>query len=630
MKVLTTYISLLFSGLALGQSWEIIEPQGLNSDQNEIFCTSFFDGIIFSSADKRQRHSDRALGKRSFSLNQAKCGATFDQMEITGRLFHDLGELDVGTAHFSEKDSTLWFSTANAISETHRSHVGLYSCKWTGDVWTEAQPFTYNSHFYDVMHPWVSDKGFLYFSSNMRGSRGGMDIWCSVFLDDQWSTPVNQSHVNSDLNEIFPTTFADTVFFSKNSKGKGLEIYAAWKEIQEGQIRKLEAPFNSKGDDFMLVWIDDELGFLTSDRGGDSDDIYLLRKQYDSSGQPKLSGLLECMGEPIIHADLKVLNARGEAIISNSTSTTGEIDLPGLVLNHSYKIQVSGVPKSVLEQCVFFIVDEDGNRVRMFRIGKDGFFIFDFLPLDDYNSLSHLENVDQSVLTIPIQGQIFENHPGDFKKVQPVYIMDDEENLLALAYTRLDGNFSVPDIRPLSDYMFFVEEGDRELQLVIFEEDQEHVIPLEDDLAKFSRIPIQDAVRLVDENSDELFIREDEVFIIKNIYYRLDSANLNTVAEQQLGQLAKIMLSNSQVSIALYSHTDSRGTVDYNNELSERRAENAFKFLIDEQIEANRIQFKGFGEMQLLNDCSDDADCDEKEHALNRRTEIKIRVNEGY
>ena len=630
MRVLVTNILLLFSGLALGQYWSITESQGLNSDQSEILCTSFFDGVIYSSADKRQRHSDRALGKRSFSLNQAKRGATFDQMEIIGRMFHDLGELDVGTAHFSEKDSTLWFSTANAISETHRSHVGLYSCKWKGDVWTEAQPFTHNSHSHDVMHPWVSDKGFLYFSSNMKGSRGGMDIWYSVFLDDQWSIPVNQSYLNSDLNEVFPTTFADTVFFSKNGQGQGMEIYAAWKESQEGQLRKLDAPFNSKGDDFMLVWIDDELGFLTSNRGGESDDIYLLRKQHDASGQPKLSGLLECMGEPIIHADLKVFNALGEEIISDSTSTTGEIDLPGLVLNHSYKIQVSGVPKSILEQCVFFFVDEDGSRVRMFRLGKDGFFIFDFLPLDEYNSLSHLENVDQSVLTIPIQGQVFENQPGDLNKVQPVYIMDDEENLLALAYTSLEGNFSVPDIRPLSDYMFCVEEGDRELQLVIFEGDQEHVIPIEDGLAKFSRIPIQDAVRLVDENSEELFIREDEVFIIKNIYYRLDSANLNTVAEQQLGQLAKIMLCNTQVSIVLYSHTDSRGTVDYNNELSERRAQNAFKFLTGAQIEPKRIEAKGFGEMQLLNHCLDDADCDEKEHALNRRTEIKIRVNEGY
>ena len=115
MRVLTTYILLLFSGLALGQSWKITESLGLNSDQSEIFCTSFFDGIIYSSADKRQRHSDRALGKRSFSLNQAKCGATFDQMEIIGKLFHDLGELDVGTAHFSEKDSTLWFSTALSL-----------------------------------------------------------------------------------------------------------------------------------------------------------------------------------------------------------------------------------------------------------------------------------------------------------------------------------------------------------------------------------------------------------------------------------------------------------------------------------------------------------------------------------
>lgn len=630
MKIVLTHILLIFSGMALCQTWSVTPAEGLNTDKDEIFCTLFYDGVIFASADKQQRHSDRHLGKSSFSLKQAKRGDTYDQLEAFGRLFDNEGELDLGTAHFSERDSTLWFSTSNAISDTHRDRVGLYSCKWKDDNWTNPKPFTHNSHYHDVMHPWVSEKGHLYFSSNMDGTRGRMDIWYAVLLDDKWSIPVNLSHVNSNGNEVFPTSKGDTIYFSKEVEGRGLELFASWKESQEGVTQVMGPPFNSEFDDLMLVWVDGELGFLTSKRVEGNDNIFLLRKKFDTSNQPQLSGLLECLGEPIIDAKLEVFNSRGEVILCDSTSSAGELDLPGLVLNHSYRIQVTGVPKSILEKCVFFFVDDDGNRVRMFRLGKDGFFIFDFLPLDDYESLSHLENVDQSVLTIPIHGQVYENIPGDLNKVQPVYIMDNQENLLALAYTSLKGKFSVPDIRPLSDYMFRVEEGDRELQLVIFQGGEEHVIPVEDDLAMYSRIPREEAVRLVDENNEELFIREDEVFIIKNIYYRLDSANLNSVAEQQLGQLAKIMLANPQVSLVFSSHTDSRGTFDYNNELSERRAQNAFVFLTNSQILAKRIEAKGFGEMQLLNHCADGVECDEKEHAINRRTEIKIRVNEGY
>ena len=614
----------------MAQSWELTPSWGLNSEDNDIFCSPFFDDVIYSSADKRQRHSDRELGDKSFGLHLAQRGDSYDILEALGGLFESDGQFDTGTAHFSEVDSTLWFSTANSLSDTHSGRVGIYSCKWTGETWADPEPFRHNSHYHDVMHPHVSEKGQLYFCSDMDGTRGKLDIWYSVELEGRWSIPVNLSHVNTNENEVFPTAFADTIYFSRQVIDRGLDIFASWKESQEGKTLRLREPFNSEYDDFMLVWLDDELGFMTSNRLVGTDDIFTLRKRFDPAAQPVLTGLLECLGEEIKGAQVTVYNGRGEVIISDLTSESGTLALEGLLLDHTYKIQVTAVPKALLEKAVFFFVDEAGNRVRMFRLGKDGFFIFDFLPLDDYDNLSHLENVDQSVLTIPMQGQVYENTPGDLNKVQTIYIMDDEENLLALAYTSQTGNFSVPDIRPLSEYMFRIEEGDRELQLVIFEGEYEHVIPVDDDLAKFSRIAQEEAVRLVDENNEEMFIRDDEVFIIKNIYYRLDSANINIVAEQQLGQLAKIMKANPQVSLTLSSHTDSRGTIDYNLELSERRASNAFLFLTSAGIEAMRIDAKGYGETYILNRCIDDVECDEQDHALNRRTEIQIRVNEGY
>lgn len=630
MKILLTHIAVIISGIAVGQAWEIDPLNALNTEQDEMMCGKFDDGMIYCVSDKRQRHTDRKLGEKSFGLRLASRGNTFADLSAIGHLFGSEGEGDEGTAYFNPKDSTLWFSTANPLSDTHRGRVGLYSIRWTGENWDKAIPFRHNSHYHDVMHPWISDKGLLYFSSNMDGTRGKMDIWYSVLLDEQWTMPVNVSHVNSNRNEVFPTTLADTMYFSTSTADQGLELFASWKEGQEGQKRKMNAPFNSEADDFLLVHIDEELAFLTSNRGGKSDDIYLCNRIPHADEIQSLTGLLECLGESIARAVVLVYNSRDELILSDSTSLSGEIALNGLQINRRYKIQVTGVPKNVLEKSVFFFVDDEGNRVRMFRLGKDGFFIFDFLPLDTMESLSHLENVDQSVLTIPIAGKVFENEPGDLDAIQPVYIMDEDENLLALAYTSMAGDFTVPDIRPLSDYMFRIEEGDRELRLVIFEGEEEHVIDVDNDIARFSRISSDEAVRLVDENNEQLFIKDDEVFIIKNIYYQLDSANLNSVAEQQLSQLAAIMKRNPQISLELSSHTDSRGTHDYNINLSERRALSAFVFMKDSGIEPQRIEARGFGEMNLLNHCVDGVECDEKHHALNRRTEIKIRVNEGY
>jgi outer membrane protein OmpA-like peptidoglycan-associated protein len=70
----------------------------------------------------------------------------------------------------------------------------------------------------------------------------------------------------------------------------------------------------------------------------------------------------------------------------------------------------------------------------------------------------------------------------------------------------------------------------------------------------------------------------------------------------------------------LSSHTDSRASDAHNQDLSQRRAESAVKYLIQSGINAGRITAKGYGETRLL---IPDAK-DEEEHQKNRRTEIKI------
>jgi outer membrane protein OmpA-like peptidoglycan-associated protein len=58
--------------------------------------------------------------------------------------------------------------------------------------------------------------------------------------------------------------------------------------------------------------------------------------------------------------------------------------------------------------------------------------------------------------------------------------------------------------------------------------------------------------------------------------------------------------------------------------LSEKRAKSAVDYLISQGIDAARLKAKGYGETKLLNRCADGVQCTEEEHALNRRTEIKV------
>ena len=78
------------------------------------------------------------------------------------------------------------------------------------------------------------------------------------------------------------------------------------------------------------------------------------------------------------------------------------------------------------------------------------------------------------------------------------------------------------------------------------------------------------------------------------------------------------------IEIELGSHTDSRGSSEANQSLSQKRADNVVNYLANKGIARNRMQAVGYGESQLRNQCSDGVACSETEHQYNRRTEFKI------
>ena len=76
--------------------------------------------------------------------------------------------------------------------------------------------------------------------------------------------------------------------------------------------------------------------------------------------------------------------------------------------------------------------------------------------------------------------------------------------------------------------------------------------------------------------------------------------------------------------IELSSHTDAQGFTAYNNDLSQKRAESAKSWLVDQGVNEERIVAKGYGESQILNRCVNGVRCPDEEHRFNRRTEFKI------
>ena len=108
--------------------------------------------------------------------------------------------------------------------------------------------------------------------------------------------------------------------------------------------------------------------------------------------------------------------------------------------------------------------------------------------------------------------------------------------------------------------------------------------------------------------------------VLDNIYYDLDKADIREDAAIELDKLVIILEDNPNISIELSSHTDDRSSVEYNQDLSQRRAESAVSYILSKGIDRSRISAKGYGESQLLilNAKTED------EHQINRRTEFKV------
>jgi len=107
--------------------------------------------------------------------------------------------------------------------------------------------------------------------------------------------------------------------------------------------------------------------------------------------------------------------------------------------------------------------------------------------------------------------------------------------------------------------------------------------------------------------------------VLRNIFFDFDKATLRPESTNELERLIKLLNDNPTIKIELGSHTDSKGSDDYNMKLSDNRSKSVVSYLIDHGIAATRLVAKGYGETKPI----DTNDTDEGRQN-NRRTEFKI------
>lgn len=116
-------------------------------------------------------------------------------------------------------------------------------------------------------------------------------------------------------------------------------------------------------------------------------------------------------------------------------------------------------------------------------------------------------------------------------------------------------------------------------------------------------------------------ITEKEVNL-KPIFFEYNNSNITQQGAFELDKLVQIMKNNEKLFIFVKSHTDNRGSDEFNLLLSDKRVKATIQYVISNGIDPNRISGKGFGETEPKVDCKEN--CTEEAHEQNRRSEFLI------
>ena len=133
---------------------------------------------------------------------------------------------------------------------------------------------------------------------------------------------------------------------------------------------------------------------------------------------------------------------------------------------------------------------------------------------------------------------------------------------------------------------------------------------------KLARIPGTEVER-VDENTLLVHFENDVLFGV-------DSSAVDADGRTTLGDVSGVLEEYPKTAVVVQGHTDSTGSEEHNQDLSERRAESVRRYLVTQGVDANRLATMGFGETSPV--ASNDTESGRQQ---NRRVDILLRAKAG-
>lgn len=654
MKLISTYIFSLMISFAFAQDTsyvclpeilEVTSLEPLNTKSLEFSPVYYGKGLVFVVARERNKLFDPKTGQAYFDLmysDIAPDGSVTRPQNFSSNIRTQYHE---GPSTFSKNGDEIYFTRSDVSANPGEKkknpgdiQLKIYHGVKGPEDWVDIRELPFSSNEYSIAHPTLSPDGQrLVFSSNMPGGYGGMDLYVAERNGQEWLTPQNLGEkINSKGNDVFPFWHeSGYLFFSSDGRGGfgGLDLYVtSWTGSGDFKgMQHLLFPFNSGRDDLgFIVAADGRSGYFASDRKPTKgkDDLYQWISDQSIFCSPTLY-------KPVLTArEILVTNENGDVLPVSyvwmipmdqegpsrhkeifNTELVPNVDKPG-----SFYLRW-GVTDTLSIMTADAVSGSDGRVEVMFDKNATYAVVVQHNEYLPYVGVFTAENIPSY---IRLQ-RAPEKPTNCFNTLFTIYnaagsvrlegakinltskCMNAAANIIANA----EGNAAtcLPAGCAVKAEILHPAYAPHSFTFSPSEEDEHWTIYLKSSS---------------DLTAPPSPITSGTVIVLDNIYYDFNKSAIRKSDAGELNALANILKEYPDLTIELTSHTDTRGSAEYNMELSEKRSESSKNYLVLLGINPSRIVTKAAGESMPRNHCTDDVPCSEAEHQFNRRTEVRI------
>ena len=460
----------------------------------------------------------------------------------------------------------------------------------------------------------------LYFSSNVKGGKGGRDIWVSELQPDDstWSVPENLD-INTKYDEEAPYMLSDGRTFYFSSKGyKGMGGYDIFKCMLQSdgtfsEPENIGFPINTVEDDvFFFPVSNEDIAYFTR-RKTDNAEIFktmfpdnTLIVESDVKGK-----VLDAAGIHPLGAEVNIYDVNSETEPDAYTLKLEKAKYKSVVIpdkDYKFVYEASGyvfdtedipvkdmIDKELLKKSPVLVKIEIGKTKK----SKNTFFDKGNSDLNNYTKkeldviAENLNKYDSLVVNFSTENYSEESSPLSNERKQKVVEYLRNKNISA---DRIYTDLSSRDI------------ADNIMEYTIY------------DVESVKKV-IEDKEKSKEELAAKYYIVE-----IYNLFFDFDKPDMQVKKNEKLDLLCNYLSENSEAKVAVVGYTDAVGPKAYNDKLAERRALMVKKYMKKYGVKENQIKILAFGEDNPVALNKKNGKYFEPSKKFNRRVEFQVII----